>query len=331
MRSRFLLAVVLATQACSHISNAPTSSAVHDLRPIADHHQHLISPAMVAVLETEGRDYPVFTATELVALLDDAGIRRAVVLSVGYMYGSPSRSLTDEFAKVRAENDWTAAQVAQYPDRLVGFCGVNPLKDYAIDEITRCATMTNVSGLKLHLGNSDVQLENPEHLEKVQGVFRAANAHHMAIAIHMRANIDNERPYGEEQARIFLEQLIPLAKDIPVQVAHLGGSGPGYNDPPADEAMAFLAEAVARGDESTRNLWFDGSGIATAEMPAEQAARMVLRIRQVGVKRVLYGSDAALPGNTPKEAWKNFQRLPLTPAEFEQIATNVAPYLSGKR
>ena len=328
MRSRFLLAVVLATQACSHISNSTTSNAVRDLRPVADHHQHLFSPAIVAVLKTEGRDYPTFTAQALVALLDDAGIRRAAVLSIGYMYGSPSRALTDELAKVRAENDWTAAQVGQYSDRLVGFCGVNPLKDYAVDEVTRCATMTNIIGLKLHLGNSDVQLENPGHLEKVQGVFRAANDHHMAIAIHMRANIDNERPYGDEQARIFLERLLPLAKDIPIQVAHLAGTGPGYDDPPADQAMAFLAEAVARGDERTRNLWFDVSGIATADMPADQAQRMVLRIRQVGVKRVLYGSDAALPGNSPKEAWNNFQRLPLTPAEFEQIATSLGPYLS---
>jgi Bacterial PH domain len=31
------------------------------------------------------------------------------------MYGSPSRTVTDELVKVGAENDWTAAQVAQYP------------------------------------------------------------------------------------------------------------------------------------------------------------------------------------------------------------------------
>jgi predicted TIM-barrel fold metal-dependent hydrolase len=329
MGNRFLLAVVLAAQACSRVSISQTSSGPRD--PLADHHQHLFSPVIAGVFKSEGRDFPAFTAPDLVALLDVAGIRRAVVLSVAYMYGSPSRTVTDELAKVRAENDWTAAQVSQYPDRLVGFCSVNPLKEYAVDEIARCATIKGVNtGLKLHFGNSDVQLENPEHLEKVQRVFRAANEWHMAIAIHMRANITKKRPYGEEQARIFLEQLLPLAKDIPVHVAHLAGTGPGYDDPPADVAMAFLAEAVARGDKRTHNLWFDVSGIATAGMPAEQAARMALRIRQVGVKRVLYGSDAAVPGNSPQEAWSNFKRLPLTPAEFAQIATNVAPYLSGR-
>jgi predicted TIM-barrel fold metal-dependent hydrolase len=316
---RFLWIVVLAAQACS--------SASISRPPRADHHQHLFSPMIAAVYKSEGRDFPAFTARELVGLLDAAGMDRAVVLSVAYMYGSPSRTVTDELAKVQAENDWTAAQVAQYPNRLVGFCGVNPLKDYAVDEIARCATIANIStGLKLHFGNSDVQLENPEHLEKVQRVFRAANEHHMAIAIHMRANISKNRPYGEEQARIFLEELLPLAKDVRVQVAHLAGTGPGYDDPPADAAMAFLAAAVARGDKRTRNLWFDISGIATADMPPDQAERMTLRIRQLGVGRVLYGSDGALPGNSPQEAWSNFKRLPLTSAEFARIAANVAPY-----
>jgi hypothetical protein len=45
------------------------------------------------------------TADDLIDNLDEAGIERAVVLSVGYWS-------TDE-AKTRAENDWTAAQVAR--------------------------------------------------------------------------------------------------------------------------------------------------------------------------------------------------------------------------
>lgn len=32
-------------------------------------------------------------------------------------------------------------------------------------------------------------------------VFAAANRHHMAIVVHMRANLRNHRPYGAEQAR----------------------------------------------------------------------------------------------------------------------------------
>ncbi len=56
-------------------------------------------------------------------------------------------------------------QVAQYSDRLRAFCGVDPLKDYALAEIARCAQDPNLHyGLKLHFGNSDMDLDNPEHV-----------------------------------------------------------------------------------------------------------------------------------------------------------------------
>ena len=131
--------------------------------PAADHHQHLFSPAMVALLDTTNSQRAI-TARDVVALLDSAGIRQALVLSVAYIFGSPSRSIEDEYAKVRAENDWVAAQAAEYPDRLRAFCGFNPLEQYALDELARCAKDPRLRhGIKLHFGNSDVQLENPAH------------------------------------------------------------------------------------------------------------------------------------------------------------------------
>jgi uncharacterized protein len=70
---------------------------------------------------------------------------------------------------------------------LLGFCSVNPLREYALDEIARCATDKNSrSGLKLHFGNSDVNVDNPEHLNQLRLVFRAANQHGMAIVVHMQ-------------------------------------------------------------------------------------------------------------------------------------------------
>jgi predicted TIM-barrel fold metal-dependent hydrolase len=269
------------------------------------------------------------TARDVVALLDSAGIRRAVVLSVAYLYGSPARTVEDEYAKVRADNDWTAAQAAQYPDRLRAFCGFNPMKEYALAELARCARDPNLRhGIKLHFANAAVQLENPAHVEQIARVFRAANEHRMAIVVHMRANIGKQRPYGAAQARVFLEQLLPLVPDVPVQVAHLAGTGPGYVDPPADSAMAFLAAAVERGDPRTKRLYFDVASVANGDISPENAARMARRIRQVGVERILYGSDAAVGGNlAPREAWAAFRRIPLTDDEFARIAGNVAPYL----
>jgi hypothetical protein len=62
------------------------------------------------------------SAADLIALLDSAGIRRALVPSVAYTWGSANRSIQNEYEFVKAENDWTSRQVAQYPDRLRGSC-----------------------------------------------------------------------------------------------------------------------------------------------------------------------------------------------------------------
>jgi predicted TIM-barrel fold metal-dependent hydrolase len=236
--------------------------------------------------------------------------------------------VADEYAKVREENDWTAAQAALYPDRLIAFCGFNPLKDYALEELARCAGDRRFGrGIKLHFGNSDVQLDDPTHVERLRQVFRAANEHGMAIVVHLRASISRQRPYGALQARVFLEQLLPLAADVPVQVAHLAGTGPGYDDPPADSAMAVLAEAVTRGSRDTRRLWFDVTSVVDTGISPANAALVARRVRQVGVERILFGSDAAVGENLrPRESWAAFRQLPLTDDEIARIADNLAPY-----
>jgi predicted TIM-barrel fold metal-dependent hydrolase len=105
----------------------------------------------------------------LVARLDEAGIRRAVVLSDAYYFGVPTPvPVQNEHDKVRAENDWTAQQVAQYPDRLVGFCSFNPLEDYALAELERCAASHRFKGLKLHFSGAALDLKSPEQVARVR-------------------------------------------------------------------------------------------------------------------------------------------------------------------
>ena len=199
---------------------------------VVDYHQHLFSPAIT----NGGATRPAVSAKELIPLLDAAGIRQALVLSLAYQYGNPNRPpVENEYQKVRAENDWTSGQVAQYPDRLRGFCSINPLKDYALDEIARCGKDEHLRrGLKLHFGNSDVDLSNRDHVARLKQVFALANRQQMAIVVHMRASVTMKREYGASRARAFLDEVLPAAPDVPVQIAHLGGAG-GYNDPGADE------------------------------------------------------------------------------------------------
>lgn len=299
--------------------------------PRVDHHQHLFSPALAALLSppAPATQTPPITAEELVAHLDAAGIERAVVLSAAYIFEQPTRGLEDAAAKARRENDWVSEQVAQYPTRLVGFCAVNPLSNYALDELARCARVPTLRrGLKLHLGNSGFDYRNRDHIDRLRRVFAEANARGMAIAVHMRASFNLKLPYGRNEALTFLNEIVPVAPDVVIQVAHLAGGG-GPNDRASHEALAVLADAVSNGDTRTRRMYLDATGIGLLpNMTPDEAAMFVSRIRQVGVQRILFGSDASSGGNPPpREQWAAFRKLPLTDAEFRTIAANVAPYL----
>jgi predicted TIM-barrel fold metal-dependent hydrolase len=298
---------------------------LNSLAEIIDYHQHLYSP------EAGARSSPGskgIDADNLLAQLDAAGISRAVVLSVAYSFSNPNKPpIPNEYAHVMREDDWTSAQVAKYPHRLLGFCSVNPIRPYALEEIARCAKDPNLrTGLKLHFGNSDVNVDTPDHLARVRRVFRAANEHHMAIVVHMHANIDHQRPYGAKEARIFLEQLLPEAPDVVIQIAHLAGGG-GYDDPATDAALSVFVKAIERKDPRMKNVYFDVCGIAIPGMWENRADLLVQRIRQIGTNRLLYGSDAATADNAPNDTLKRWHRLPLTQEEFREIDNNVAPYL----
>jgi hypothetical protein len=63
--------------------------------------------------------------------------------------------------------------------------------------------------------------------------------------------------------------------------------------------------------------------------PRRRRVDGVGRIRELGVERVLYGSDGADARTTSaiRRGWAAFRMLPLWDEEFRTIAGNVAPYM----
>jgi predicted TIM-barrel fold metal-dependent hydrolase len=310
-------------------SDTPARGDATPSAPLADHHQHVFSAELAELISTTTpvAKATVRTARALIAQLDAAGIRKAVVLSAAYIYEQPSRKVADAPARVRRENDWTSREVAQFPDRLVGFCSLNPLKDYAIDELARCARDPHLrKGLKLHFGNSVVDYRDRAHVEQLRRVFRAANGYGMAIVVHLRASVTQNLPYGRDEARVFLEDLLTAAPDVVVQVAHLAGAG-SWEEEGTQQAFAALAEAVANGDPRTRRLYFDVTALGAPATP-ETARHWAAMVRRAGLDRIVFGSDATLRDLTPGGAWSALRTLlPLTDDEFHAIATNGLPYM----
>jgi predicted TIM-barrel fold metal-dependent hydrolase len=221
---------------------------------------------------------------------------------------------------MQAENTWTAEQAARFPDRLIAFCSLNPVSDAAIETLRHCAADRRFKGLKLHFANSRVDLLNADHVRRIREVFAAANRAGLPIVAHVR----NSDTYGAREAHVILEKLLPAAPDVPIQIAHLWG---GANFAP--DALAVYAEAVAARRPATRRLYFDVADAALVANTPELAQVVADRLRQIGLDRILYGSDAAF-GNHPDPggSWAAFRKgIALSPAELEKIAHNVAPYL----
>ena len=55
-------------------------------------------------------------------------------------------------------------------------------------------------------------------------------------------------------------------------------------------------------------LLFDVATSVTPKAPEVERARIARRLREFGLGRVLYGSDAATPGNAPRDGWAAYVR-----------------------
>jgi predicted TIM-barrel fold metal-dependent hydrolase len=296
-----------------------TGRSVSLQAPRVDYHQHLVSPAFAPIVKLPVRD-----GRALLAELDAAGIDKAVVLSVGYSFADERKKLADPDRLTREENDWTAVQIAASGGRLIGFCSANPLRPVALDELKRCLALRGMKGIKLHFGNSGVSLREPAHAARLVEVFTLAESLGAPVLVHMRARGGTN--YGAEDARLFLDRLVPAAPSIEIVVAHLGGAGPGY-PPQADEVMSVFGAAAERRDARMRNIYFDVATVVTAETAAEEAAMVAKRIRQVGIQKILYGSDLSPPGGSVRSGWEIFRnRVPLTAPEFQTIADNLTRF-----
>lgn len=309
---KHLLAILLG---CVGVVGCATAEGSRPLAPAVDFHQHLVSPAFAPVAQLPGRD-----GAALVRELDAARVQRAVVLSVGYSFSDERKALPDPDRLTREENDWTSAQVVKNAPRLIGFCSVNPLREAALSELERCLGLPGMAGVKVHMGNSGLSLRDPAHLARVRELFTLAQRRGAAVLLHMRAR--GGQNYGAADASLFIEQVLPVAPNLEVVVAHLGGSGPGY-PPQNDEVLAVFAAAAERRDPRLRNVYFDVATNVTATATPEEGALVARRIRQLGPRRVLYGSDLNPPGGSIGAGWGIFRtKVPLTEREFRQIAAN---------
>jgi predicted TIM-barrel fold metal-dependent hydrolase len=261
----------------------------------------------------------------------DEGVAGAFLVSMAHMYTAEDfRAIakTPEIERrlVAAENDFIAVSVARKPSQFIGFYSVNPLRDYAFDELKRCKANPNLTGLKLHLPACGVSLENPEHVETFGKVLAWAAENDVPVLLHLTAGEEIDL----EKANWIWKTIIQPHERLHLYLAHLGSVG-GFNSSSGNllRAHSLLADKSAKFREM--KIYFDLSGaIMEADSEEgrpttdEQCRELSELIARVGVERFLFASD--YPVFSVSRTRANLaSRLKLTPEDSAKLLSNRSP------
>lgn len=333
------LALILFHTPALSQSSAPRSAAKLP-PPLVDYHLHIQSKALSEVLQRTGaRDPKLFagmspallnprSGADALRVLNKAGIRYGVLLSCAYMFTSPFFDLhnINKERLTREENVFNVAQAAQSKGRLVAFISVNPLSPWATSEIAYWKRAGGASGLKLHLANSGFDFAHPADIQALKQVFSEAAKDNFPIIIHLR----NRPDFGAAQVNTFVNEILPSAGSVPVQIAHGGGWG-GLDDQTIASLVAF-SDAIAAHRPGTDHLTFDLALVVTDEHtdPAK-ALRFVDLMCKIGIERFAMGSDWPAVYTPGEYAHLVEHELPLKPEEWRMILEHHADYILKPR
>jgi predicted TIM-barrel fold metal-dependent hydrolase len=203
------------------------------------------------------RASPLKQADALIALADRAGIDRLCLLGNVVRFGRHSTP-----RQVRAVNDVTVAQVRHRPDRLAGFCFLNPRHGarFIDAEVRRCIAEGPLVGIKLWV---DVSARD----RRLDPIMRRAAALKVPVLQHAWYKTTGRLP-GESE---------------PSDVAHLA-----RRHPAATIIMAHLVGGGIRGVLDVQpcpNVFVDTSGSQPVAGVIEYAAA------KLGAERIVFGSD----------------------------------------
>ena len=244
---------------------------------IIDFHTHVFSPQIKKNRSKYIDDDPSFamiysqsdakmaTADELISSMDKDGVDISVIVN----YGWTTHELCVE------TNDYILESIARYPDRLIGFCSVQPNSyEAAIDEIERCVK----GGIKgVGEMRPDIQLLDLLDEEVMKPFTEVIARHQLILLTHASEPVGHDYPGKGSITPDMLYPFITSYPDLTIVCAHWGGGLPFYAlIPEVQKAMA--------------NVFFDTA--ASPFLYSPQVYNQVTRL--VGADKILFGSDYPL-------------------------------------
>jgi predicted TIM-barrel fold metal-dependent hydrolase len=241
----------------------------------------------------------IATADELIASMDEAGVDVSVILNIGWT----THELCVE------TNDYIIDAVSRYPQRLVGFCAVQPQSPKAaIDEIERCARagIRGVGEMR-----PDIQLFDLSDEMVMDPLVEALKEHQLALLLHTSEPIGHDYPGKGLVTPEVLYPFITSYPELTIICAHWGGGLPFY------ALMPEVKKALC-------NVYFDSA--ASPFLYAPQVYNQVIQL--VGTERVLFGSD--YPLLKPRRLLDELDTLGLAQETRDLVLAGNARRLLGK-
>jgi predicted TIM-barrel fold metal-dependent hydrolase len=222
--------------------------------------------------------------------------KRQVAAFGGMWFGGPRQALQGNVAQTRAQNDALVALAAKRP-KMLPIATVHPYDGQAaLDELRRVAGR-GVKVLKLHAHTQKFDVADPRVLTLVQ------QAGVLGVVVLM----DNANIIAGDSEHLF--NLAVRAPKTTFVFAHMGGLNFRF--------WNILALARTAKDFFMDNIYFDISGtvLLAADSPIE--AEFVWTLRNVGIDRVLLGSD--YPQFSLAQTLDALERLDLDESEKAKI------------
>jgi hypothetical protein len=277
---------------------------------IIDFHTHVFPPQIKKNRSKYVGDDPCFaiiysdpkaklaTADELITSMDEDGVDISVLVNHGWT----THELCVE------TNDYILESIARYPNRLIGFCSVQPNSyEAAIAEIERCA-----KGGARGVGEMrpDMQLFDLRDEVIMKPLAEVIAKHKLLLLTHASEPVGHEYRGKGSITPDMLYPLITSSPDLTIVCAHWGGGLPFY---------ALMPEVK----QAMTNVFFD-----TAASPLLYSPEVYNQVIQlVGADKILFGSD--YPLLTPGRLLKEIGSLNLAEATKSLILSDNARRLLG--
>jgi predicted TIM-barrel fold metal-dependent hydrolase len=235
-------------------------------------------------------------AHELIDTMDAQGVDRSVI------FGFPWKNL--EISK--KQNDYILESVIKYPDRLIGFCCLDPADKGAEKETERCLA-GGLAGLgELAFYESGIDAKALENLEPLMAICRNYD---VPVLIHTNEPVGHMYPGKSPNTLMQIFNLVKRFSANTLVLAHWGGGIFLFN---------LLKKEVK---ESLEHVWYD-----TAASPFLYDPEIWSYAKELaGLKKILFGTD--FPLLKPTRYFKELERSGLSTLDIEAICGGNAAQL----